>query len=198
MGIDTLLSDDPQLNVRLVKGKSPTRVVLDSTLRAPPAARALRSAGAGEAGGVSGGGGRPAAAVVTLQRSLCGSAACRRAAELRRRGVRVLAVAADAAGRPALPRLLPLLADRLRIRSLMVEGGAAVIGACVRDHVVDRVLLTLAPTLASGVRPAFGVGDGGGDKGGAGLAAPQFRLEEVETVQLGDDVVVTGIPTRRA
>ena len=196
MGIDTLLSDDPQLNVRLVKGKSPTRVVLDSTLRAPLAARALRSAG-GAAGGDSGGG-RPAAAVVTLQRSLCGSAACRRAAELRRRGVRVLAVAADAAGRPALPRLLPLLADRLRIRSLMVEGGAAVIGACVRDNVVDRVLLTLAPTLASGVRPAFGVGDGGGDKGGAGLAAPQFRLEEVETVQLGDDVVVTGIPTRRA
>ena len=196
MGIDTLLSDDPQLNVRLVKGKSPTRVVLDSTLRAPPAARALRSTG-GAAGGDSGGGGRPAAAVVTLQRSLCGSAACRRAAELRRRGVRVLAVAADAAGRPALPRLLPLLADRLRIKSLMVEGGAAVIGACVRDNVVDRVLLTLAPTLASGVRPAFGVG-GGGEKGGGGAAAPQFRLEEVETVQLGDDVVVTGIPTRRA
>ena len=134
---------------------------------------------------------------MTLQRSLCSSAACRRAAELRRRGVRVLAVAADAAGRPALPRLLPLLADRLRIKSLMVEGGAAVIGACVRDNVVDRVLLTLAPTLASGVRPAFGVGDGG-EKGGVGLAAPQFRLEEVETVQLGDDVVVTGIPTRRA
>ena len=87
--------------------------------------------------------------------------------------------------------------ERLRIKSLMVEGGAAVIGACVRDNVVDRVLLTLAPTLASGVRPAFGVGDGG-EKGGVGLAAPQFRLEEVETVQLGDDVVVTGIPTRRA
>ena len=79
----------------------------------------------------------------------------------------------------------------------MVEGGAAVIGACVRDNVVDRVLLTLAPTLASGVRPAFGVG-AGGEKGGVGLAAPQFRLEDVETVQLGDDVVVTGIPTRRA
>ena len=41
VGIETLLADDPQLNVRHWAGRSPAPVVLDSRLRTPPNARVL-------------------------------------------------------------------------------------------------------------------------------------------------------------
>ena len=42
VGINTVLNDDPQLNVRLVSGKDPLRIILDSNLRMPLGAKVLR------------------------------------------------------------------------------------------------------------------------------------------------------------
>ena len=42
VGVDTVIKDDPQLNVRLVKGRNPRRVVLDSHLRIPQNAKILQ------------------------------------------------------------------------------------------------------------------------------------------------------------
>ena len=42
VGVNTVLNDDPRLNVRLVKGKDPLRIILDSRLRTPKNAKVLR------------------------------------------------------------------------------------------------------------------------------------------------------------
>src|SRR5690606_10489304 len=42
VGVNTILSDDPQLNVRYYEGEDPQPVVLDSSLRTPPDCRILK------------------------------------------------------------------------------------------------------------------------------------------------------------
>jgi 2,5-diamino-6-(ribosylamino)-4(3H)-pyrimidinone 5'-phosphate reductase len=44
VGISTILADDPRLTVRLVKGKNPVRVVVDSRGRIPIDSQIMRTA----------------------------------------------------------------------------------------------------------------------------------------------------------
>src|SRR3972149_2103989 len=42
VGVNTVLKDNPRLDVRLVKGKNPVKVILDSRLRTPLKAKLLQ------------------------------------------------------------------------------------------------------------------------------------------------------------
>src|SRR3989304_5529334 len=42
VGINTVLKDDPRLDVRLVKGKNPLKVILDGKLRTPLSAKVVK------------------------------------------------------------------------------------------------------------------------------------------------------------
>ena len=70
----------------------------------------------------------------------------------------------------------------------MIEGGAALIGACAAAGHAHKVIVTLAPqTLVHGLRPAA-------RHAGAATAALSAEgcLRRVEAFCLGDDVVVSG------
>ena len=123
-GIGTVLADDPQLNVRIATERQPLRVVLDSTLRMPPAARMLQSG---------------KVLVCTASRD-----ADKRAA-LERQGVEVLLLA-DASGRVDLQAVLRELARR-GINEVLVEAGRELNGALLQAGLVDELVLYLAPQL---------------------------------------------------
>jgi diaminohydroxyphosphoribosylaminopyrimidine deaminase/5-amino-6-(5-phosphoribosylamino)uracil reductase len=123
-GSGTVLADDPQLNVRIATERQPWRVVLDSALRTPPAARILQ-------------GGKVLLCTTSQD-------ADKRAA-LEARGAEVL-VLADAQGRVDLPALLRELARR-GINEVLVEAGRTLNGALLRAGLVDELLLYLAPQL---------------------------------------------------
>jgi len=133
VGIGTVVTDDPQLNVRLVQGRNPQPVVLDTHLRIPLESR-------------------------LLQRSDCASwLVCSkstseaRAAAVKRAGASVLHCPPDDHGLIDLGHLMTLL-HALGIHSVMVEGGARVITSFMHAGLVDLFIITLSPKLIGGLR----------------------------------------------
>lgn len=130
-GIGTVLADDPRLDVRLVPTVlQPVRVVADSGLRTPPAARVLDAPGS-----------------VWIATADAGSP---RAPALRARGAELLALPGGDA-RVDLTALLAQLAAR-GINELHVEAGQGLTGALLRAGLADEVLAYLAPLLLGGGR----------------------------------------------
>jgi len=156
VGIGTVLADNPRLTVRLASGPDPQPVVLDSHLRFPLDANLLRHP-------------RPPWIATTAR------AAPERQAALEAAGARVIRFPADDCGRVHLSALLDALADA-GIKTLMVEGGSAVVTSFLSARLVDRVALTLAPRLVGGLRA---------------VAAPcDLRLQNVTCRPLGIDLIV--------
>ena len=164
VGLGTVLSDDPQLTVRLVPGPSPVRVVFDSRLSIPDDAKVL-------AGG-------PATMLFTTDRS---DPARRRA--LLERGIGVHVVPAQSEG-VDLGAALSAMSE-LGLATVVVEGGARIATSLLAAGLVDRIVVSIAPTLLGAGRDA--VGDLGVDRVAAGL-----RLEDPVVRIVGTDVVVAG------
>ncbi len=137
VGIGTVLADDPQLTVRLVAGENPQPVVLDTRLRFPVQARLM--------GNVR----KPW--IVTAKENLTGfNASAERRKVLESQGAKVFPVPANPDGRVNLPMMLTTLYAS-GIKKLMVEGGAQVIGAFLRERLVDEVILTISPIFVGGL-----------------------------------------------
>jgi diaminohydroxyphosphoribosylaminopyrimidine deaminase / 5-amino-6-(5-phosphoribosylamino)uracil reductase len=131
VGIGTVLADDPELTVRLVRGGSPLRVILDSHLRTPLGSRLVRSAG------------RVPLLIATISED-------RESAEaLTRLGALVWRFDRDGSGRVPLRALFQRLAAEGRL-SILVEGGPTVHTAILRDGLADRVAVGIAPLILGG------------------------------------------------
>ena len=169
VGIGTVLSDDPRLNVRHSEGNHPIPVILDTTLRFPPDARLLSRPG-------------PTPIVATNQ-----SASASRKRALEEHCVTVLRLSCDQDG-ICLSSLMDALANR-GIESIMVEGGTTVITSFLKRQFVDHLILTIAPSLIGGKRALASLG---GTEGEAINAYPQ--LENLQYRWLGDDLVMEGTP----
>jgi diaminohydroxyphosphoribosylaminopyrimidine deaminase/5-amino-6-(5-phosphoribosylamino)uracil reductase len=127
VGVETVLADDPELNVRHVQGRHPVRIVLDSRLRTPAKARVLRSRGG---------------KTVLVHGPLAPHA---RREALRRAGAELIEVPVRA-GRLSVLHAARAIAKRDVVR-LLVEGGGAVHGSFLDAGLVDEVDLFVAPKL---------------------------------------------------
>jgi len=134
VGVGTVLKDNPRLTVRLVKGRSPCRVIVDSTLRLPLDAHVLNDAAA-------------PTVVATTERALP-----ERIAAVEQRGAQVLRLPPDALGRVDLAMLF----EALDTDSVLIEGGGAVITSALRQRLVDRVVVCIAALLIGSGTEAVG------------------------------------------
>lgn len=189
VGAGTVRQDDPRLTVRGRDGRprrqQPLRVVFDGALELPPAARLLR-----ETGG--------AVYVVTAA-----DASAAKEARLVAAGARVLRVSAEAealgrrhgprpaAGRVDLAAALRALAAE-GVTTLLVEGGSQLATALLRDGLVDRLAVFLAPKIMGGAAavPMFGWL-------GVERMDDVLPLLDVRVSRSGEDLLITGRPGRR-
>lgn len=130
VGVGTVLSDDPILTTRLVPGPSPLRVVLDSKLRMPTDARVLRST-------------KEASILMTTS-----EATEQREDQLRAVGAEVVRVGSSPRG-VSLHDALAALHSR-GVRSVMVEGGVAVLESFFEAKLIDFLAVTRSPQRLDG------------------------------------------------
>jgi len=168
VGVGTVIADDPLLTVRLVKGKNPLRIVVDSRARVPLSAALLNDRS-------------PHNTIIAHTRD----APRERIESLRSLGVQTLCVQADAEERVDLAGLLHILRER-GIQSLMVEGGAQVTTQLIRRRLVDRLVVCVAPKL---------VGTGVNSIGDLSIARLDEALtfSQLTVQRIGVDVIFDGL-----
>lgn len=173
VGISTVLADDPRLTARGVgtaRTDRPVKVIVDSRLRTPPHARCLS---------------RVSPAPTWIATTAGASAG--RAKRLTSRGAEILRFASRQ-GRVPLRQLLRRLADR-GIQSVLIEGGGEILAGALRERLVDRLAIFIAPTVIGG-RAAPGSVGGEGVK----RLLHAVRLEEMSVRWIGGDLLVEGRP----
>lgn len=133
VGINTVIKDDPQLTVRLIrKVKNPVRIILDAKCRVPKNARILNT--------------KEAPTIVVTSRG----APKNKIEALEKMGVEVMMVKAKN-GKIDLKGLLKILGKR-KIMSLIIEGGSDVFSSALDGKIVDKIVAFIAPKLIGGAK----------------------------------------------
>ncbi|MFO8034609.1 MAG: bifunctional diaminohydroxyphosphoribosylaminopyrimidine deaminase/5-amino-6-(5-phosphoribosylamino)uracil reductase RibD [Candidatus Bipolaricaulota bacterium] len=166
IGVNTVLADDPRLDLREVEGPQPLRVVLDTEARTPVSARLLHL---------------PGQAIVVVGES----APVERVSALEEAGVQVWRLPSTG-GRVELVALLGELA-REGVDSVLLEGGGEVAWSFLAEELVNKVTLFYGPLILGGRTAVPGVGGEGVDDPSRG-----FRLCDLSVQRVGEDIMVTG------
>lgn len=172
VGVDTIIYDDPLLNVRL-RGKnmrSPLKIIADSGLRIPLESRVLLN-----------------------EPQLCMIATTEKADQgkvktLQRMGVQVLTCPTKD-GKVDLESLF-LTLGRMDIDGILLEGGSTLAFSALKAGLVDKVLAFVAPKMLGGAEAPTPVG-------GAGIPAMEdaLNLHSLSMKRAGRDFMIEGYLT---
>ncbi|WP_081871326.1 bifunctional diaminohydroxyphosphoribosylaminopyrimidine deaminase/5-amino-6-(5-phosphoribosylamino)uracil reductase RibD [Parvularcula oceani] len=216
VGVGTVLADDPSLDPR-PQGQEPApglKVVLDTHLRTPADARLLTSPGrtliacgeeadAGKADALRAAGAEvqafPQGEPLPWERST--SSVSGEGQQRRGSGERIFPspqitdLDSSRGGGEAAPRTVDLRAVLLALRkrdclSVMVEGGASVLGSAFDRGLVDEVWAFLAPVIIGGGQPAIA-------GRGPDTVAEALRLSGAVTETHGPDILIRGLTQRQ-
>jgi diaminohydroxyphosphoribosylaminopyrimidine deaminase/5-amino-6-(5-phosphoribosylamino)uracil reductase len=172
VGVGTVTADDPLLNTRLRKGRGrdPVRIIVDTHLSIPVNARVLAPAGDSET-------------LIAVSKNV----ASRRLKKLDGKGMTFL-MCPEKEGRIDLRALMDMLGKR-SIGSVLLEGGATLMGAMMRERLVDKFCIFKAPKILGGSdgKPmALGKGPSRMDQ--------SIVLKDIQIRRFGEDVLIVGYP----
>lgn len=173
-GIETVLADDPSMTVRLSASelgqegfvvRQPWRVILDTNMRTPANAKII---------------GEDSRSIIFHADSSGDKSA------LESSGANCVIVDTDS-GSIDLKSVLAQLAER-EINEVLVEAGATLTAALIKERLVDEIVLYIAPKLmGSKARPLF-------DLSTIAIMDDAIQLEFISFTQIGDDLKIRAIP----
>ena len=132
-GVGTVKEDDPSLNVRDVDTqRQPVRIIIDSKLETPPAAKILQNP--------------DQSSVIIVCASLDTPEMQAKAKSFEECGIEVITMA-NAFGKVDLPALFSYLAKEREMNEIHIESGFKLNGSMLREDCVDELLLYYAPFL---------------------------------------------------
>jgi diaminohydroxyphosphoribosylaminopyrimidine deaminase / 5-amino-6-(5-phosphoribosylamino)uracil reductase len=131
VGINTVLADDPQLTVRLVKGPDPRRLILDSSLRITPQAKVFNSS--------------PSPVLIATKPYPDDQ----KVKHLPNKKAELIWIPPDNSGTLDLEVLLDELGHR-GIQYLLVEGGGSIFSSFIKAKLFDEIIAVIAPKIIGG------------------------------------------------
>lgn len=140
VGIKTVQVDDPLLTVRYVKGKNPTRIVLDSFGRISSNSRIVKTSD------------KVPTIIVVSQK-----AQKKNLAKLARHPLKIIIAGQN---KVELKKFLHTL-QKEKIKSILLEGGGTLNWEFLRQRLVDEIIITVAPFIVGG-KDAVTLVDGDG------------------------------------
>lgn len=167
VGTGTVIADNPQLNLRHVKGVNPRRIILDSKLRIPVDAHVLKAD--------------------DIEKSILVTsveASEKKLEQLKKIGVEVIKIHSNQDKRLDLKQLWEVL-GRKGITSLLVEGGSQLITSLLHQKLANRFIAAIAPLILGQGTPA--VGNLGKQKIDDAIHLKNIRKKNIE-----DDIILIG------
>ena len=160
VGINTILQDNPSLNVRRVTGKNPYRIILDDDLAIPVNANIFK--------------------LNDLKKTIIFTSKSnddKKFQQLSRKGIQLVSMRSNEKKYLDLNWIMAFL-TQLKISSVLVEGGGEVFTSFIKNRLFDKVSFFIAPMMiGSGIQSI-------GDLGIESLEKA-FRLQEV-TIEIVD------------
>jgi diaminohydroxyphosphoribosylaminopyrimidine deaminase/5-amino-6-(5-phosphoribosylamino)uracil reductase len=165
VGIGTVLVDDPDLTLRLARGRNPTRLVIDPHLTIPTDARILRNQ-------------EYSRTMVIYGTRYNGS----RLSHLRNRGIETIAIPEHDENHIDLRTCLIKLGER-GISSILVEGGARIITSFMKERLANKLIIITAPKI---------MGRGVEAVGNLGILKvnDSIRIDIVKISRKGTDIII--------
>lgn len=168
VGKNTVLKDDPELNVRLVEGRDPKRVVIDPRLKIPFTCKLMQKS--------------PENNIIVTSISNI-NLKNRKSEKLVRKGVKLLDIPLMNNGDLNLRALMKKLFAE-NITSVLVEGGSRTFSEFIKNKLYDEVLLFMSPKL-------LGMGLSVVENIGVSSIRNALKLKLNGCEQIGDDILIS-------
>lgn len=165
VGKNTVLADDPMLNVRYVNGRAPIRVVLDSNLEIPDVANVYANA-------------YDQKTIVCFAKK---PEKYNKAQILLSKNVILLPIDKVIDGNLDLMEIMQKLAKEHNIASILVEGGAAIHSSFLEKGLYDELHIFQAPIILGAGNKAFGSYNSGSLTRG-------LKFKQISSKTINDDL----------
>lgn len=164
VGLNTVLRDNPKLNSRLVKGKDPIKIVVDSKLKIPKNCHLMKE---------------PSKLIIATTTKTPKN----EIKKLLQRGISIITTKPKK-GMVDLLDLMKQLGKR-EITNMMIEGGSQLNSSAIKSDIVDKVLIFTAPKI---------IGNGIGAIGNLGIKKidKAINLKNPATRKIGKDLLIEG------